>query len=186
MENFKFILSSVFVLALLGLSGYWAFSTMESGSTHVDSQKQIDLEQKNDDLTKEVTKLKKELSLIEIDKELQIQKEKDALDSQIQEPAIVIATPVKTTVSKYQTLINDLQKLVNSKIVLKAKSQGPSVGTVQKFLNIYNNTSSKVDNDYGASTITAVKSFEKAQGFTINGEAGSSEFNKMISWLKSH
>ena len=95
-------------------------------------------------------------------------------------------TTTTTTVSKYQTLINDLQKLVNGNVYLKNKSQGPAVGTVQKFLNIYNKTSTKIDNDYGASTITAVKNFQKAQKLTVDGEVGSGTFKKMISWLKSH
>jgi len=186
MENFKFILSSIFIIALFGFSGYWAFSTMESGSSHVDTQKQKELEQKNLELTQEVAKLNKEISILQLDKEQQALKDKETLAVEIKEPVVVTNTPVVTTVSKNQSLINDLQKLVNSNVYLKLKSQGPSVGTVQKFLNIYNNTSNKVDNDYGSSTVTAVKNFQKAQGLTIDGAAGPNVFKKMISWLKSH
>ncbi|MDE2031162.1 MAG: peptidoglycan-binding protein [Patescibacteria group bacterium] len=67
---------------------------------------------------------------------------------------------------------------------MKLKSTGSRVGTVQNFLNIYNNTSSKVDNDYGASTQKAVMAFQKDQGLSADGQAGSSTFAKMISWLK--
>ena len=79
-----------------------------------------------------------------------------------------------------------LQKLVDGKVYLKNKSQGSAVGTLQKFLNIYNNTLTKVDNDYGASTATDVKAFQKAQGLTQDGEVGPGTFSKMISWLKNH
>jgi len=183
MENFKFTLFSIFILTLLGFSGYWAFSTIESGSTHVDNQKQKKLEQTNEDLTKELTQLKKEISLLN---EEQLHKEQEALSNTIPEPTPVVNnTPTKTTVLKYQSLIDELQKLVNGKVFLKNKSQGPSVGTVQNFLNIYNNTSLKVDNDYGASTVTAVKGFQKAQGLTQDGEVGPGTFQKMINWLKS-
>jgi peptidoglycan hydrolase-like protein with peptidoglycan-binding domain len=185
MENFKFILSSIFIIFLFGFSGYWAFSTMESGSSHVDTQKQKELEQKNLELTQDVAKLNKEISILQLDKEQQALKDKEALNTQIKEP-VVVNTPVVNTVSKYQSLINDLQKLVNSNTNLQLKSQGPSVGTVQKFLNIYNNTSNKIDNDYGTSTVTAVKNFQKAQGLTVDGGAGPNVFKKMISWLKSH
>jgi len=181
MENFKFILFSIFILALLGFAGYWAFSTIESGSTHVDAQKQKELEQKNLELTKEITQLKKEVSLLELEKEQQAQKEQEALANKIPEPT----TPTKIVALKYQSLINDIQKLIDGNIFLKNKSQGPAVGTLQKFLNIYNNTSNKMDNDYGVSTETAVKNFQKAQGLTVDGEAGPSTFLKMISWLKS-
>lgn len=185
MDNFKFLLFSVLVLALFGFSGYWAFSTIETGSTHVDSQKQKDLEIKNEELAKEITELKKELNLLQLDKEVLVQKEKEVLDTKVVEPVVANITEVKTVVSKYQSLINSLQKLVNNNTSLKNKSQGTSVGIVQKFLNIYNNTSNKIDNDYGLSTVNAIKNFQKAEGLTVDGGSGSSVFKKMISWLKS-
>ena len=191
MENFKFILSSIFIITLLGFAGYWAFSTIESGSTHVYNQKQKELEQTNTDLEKQVADLTRQISLLQIAKDEQAQKDQAVLDAQASVP-IVPPTPTntkttttKTPVLKYQSLINDLQKLVNGNIFLKLKSQSPAVGTLQKFLNIYNNTSNKVDNDYGASTVTAIKNFQKAQGLTADGASGPSTYNKMISWLKS-
>lgn len=194
MENFKFILSSIFIMALLGFAGYWAFSTIESGSTHVDKQKQKELEQTNIDLEKQVADLTRQISLLQIAKDEQAQKDQAVLDAQASVP-IVLPTPTniktttptttKTPVLKYQSLINDLQKLVDGNIFLKLKSQGLAVGTLQKFLNIYNNTSNKVDNDYGASTVTAIKNFQKAQGLTADGASGPSTYKKMISWLKS-
>ncbi|PIR68691.1 hypothetical protein COU48_02755 [Candidatus Nomurabacteria bacterium CG10_big_fil_rev_8_21_14_0_10_03_31_7] len=67
---------------------------------------------------------------------------------------------------------------------MKLKSIGTRVGTVQNFLNVYNKTSNKIDNSYGASTQKAVASFQKTQGMTADGEAGPSTFSKMIDWLK--
>lgn len=187
MENFKFILFSILILALLSFAGYWAFSTIESGSTHVDAEKQKELEQKNIELEKQVADLKREISLFQIAKDNQTQKNQEALAITTPEPAVVTnPTPTKTTTSKYQNLINDLQKLIDGNIFLKNKSQGPAVGTLQKFLNIYKNTSNKVDNDYGVSTVTAVKNFQKAQGLTVDGEAGPNTYKKMIGWLTAH
>jgi murein L,D-transpeptidase YcbB/YkuD len=186
MDNFKFTLFSIFILALLGFSGYWAFSTIESGSTHVDSQKQKELKQKNEELTKELAQLKTDYNLLEAEKEAEQQKEQEALANITPDnTATPTSIPTKTTILRYQSLINDLQKLVDGKIYLKNKSQGSAVGTLQKFLNIYNNTSTKVDNDYGASTAMAVKAFQKAEGLTQDGEVGPGTFSKMISWLKS-
>jgi murein L,D-transpeptidase YcbB/YkuD len=186
MENFKFILFSIFILALLGFAGYWAFTTIESGSSHVNIQKQKELEKTNEELNKEMIQLKNELSLLQIDKEQQIQKEKEALFLKDSIPETTkTVTPIKTAVYKYQSLINELQKLIDGNIYLKLKSQGLAVGTIQKFLNTYNKTSNKVDNDYGASTVTAVKNFQKAQGLTSDGETGPNTYKKMISWLKT-
>lgn len=183
MENFKFILFSVITLAVLGFAGYWAFTTIESGSTHIDNQYQKQLRNKNTELEKQVADLTREIDLLQAIKDEQDQKNEENLV--VETPETVAPVSTNTVVLKYQTLINDLQKLVDGNIYLKLKSQGPAVGTVQKFLNLYNKTSNKVDNDYGPSTVTAVKNFQKAQGLTVDGETGPNTYKKMISWLKT-
>ena len=187
MDNFKFMLSSVFIVAILAASGYWAFSTMESGSSHVDIEKQRQLEQQNEELKKEVSQLKKDISLLESDKEQLIQNEKEAQSAVIPETTpIATTTPTKAVATyKYQSLINDLQKMVNNGVNLDSKSKNTYVGTIQKFFNIYNKTSIKIDNDYGSGMVTLVKNFQKAEGLTVDGGAGSNVFKKMISWLKT-
>jgi len=100
------------------------------------------------------------------------------------EPAPVPNKVIAPTVFKYQSLIDELQKLISSNVFLKLKSSGAKVGTVQNFLNIYNNTSNKVDNDYGASTVQMVAAFQKDMGLGADGQAGSNTFSKMIDWLK--
>jgi len=182
MENFKFILSSIFILVLFGLGGYWAFSTIESGSSHVDEQKQKELENENQTLQKEIIDLKSQVNVLQVTNEQQIRQETPI----VKEVEAPLPTKPIPTVSKNQTLVNELQKLVDGNIYLKNKSQGPAVGSVQKFLNIYNNKSAKIDNDYGVTTSTAVKNFQKDQGLTVDGEVGPGTVKKMISWLKSH
>ncbi|MEK7071637.1 MAG: bZIP transcription factor, partial [Patescibacteria group bacterium] len=118
MENFKVVMFSVITLLILLLGGYWAVATMEPGSTHVDKQKQKELEQANEELTKEVEKLKSELRL------LQPTEEPDQIVPKEETPKPVIS-------SKYQSLINDLQKLVDDNVFMKEKSRGTRVGTLQ-------------------------------------------------------
>ena len=184
MENFEFILFSIVILLLLGGTGYWAFSTMESGSTHVFNQTKKKLEQENKALVDEISILKNEISLLKTEKE-ETPTIKEEPIAPVQKVETKTEPQVKTTVLKYQSLINELQKLVDGNIYLKNKSQGVAVGTIQKFLNIYNNTSNRVDNDYGVSTVTAVKNFQKAQGLTVDGGTGPSTYKKMIIWLKT-
>jgi len=184
MENFKFMLFSIFILVVLGFGGYWAFSTMQSGSLHVDIEKQKELEAVNEDLKKEVAFLKRQVDLLQIDQEKQPVVKQEVEVKEVNND--VIAPAPKDTVLKNQSLINELQKLVDGNIYLKNKSQGPAVGSVQKFLNIYNNTSNRVDNDYGVSTGTAVRDFQKDQGLTVDGEIGPGTLKKMISWLKNN
>lgn len=182
MDNFKFILFSILVLGLLGFASYWAFSTIESGSIHVDNQKLEDLENENQKLAKQIADLERTNDLL---------KEEETTLPIVQEPIkeapVVSTTPTTTTPQttyKYQTLINELQKLVDRNVYLKLKSQGADVGTVQKFLVLYG-SSVKVDNDYGATTVTAVKAFQKAEKITADGETGPNTYKKMISWLKT-
>lgn len=185
MENFKSILVLCIILGILALTGYWVFSTLESGSTHVNNQRQNELKSKNEELEKEAFALKQQLDLLKSDEALINN------SNETEAPTIVnIKTPeptkiVKAPVLKYQTLINDLQKLINGNIFMKKGSQGPSVGIIQNFLNIYNNTSNKIDNDYGASTVSLVTKFQKSQKITADGEVGPSTYRKMIDWLKT-
>lgn len=163
----------IIILVLTGLLGYWAIFSIEGGDAHVNKQKQKELEQKNEELLEEVEDLKNEIASL---KAAQVEKV----------PEITPEQPKATTVvsTKHQSLINDLQKLVTDKIYMKEGSRGTRVGTIQTFLNIYNNTSKKVDNDYGASTKADIVKFQKAEGLTADGEAGPSTFSKMIEWLK--
>lgn len=170
MEKLRFILFSIVTLSLLGLFGYWSITTIQSGTEHKTSQKIEQLEEENGNLKTEVVRLTEALRVLEL---------------KVEKPAPVVAKePEPTTVYKHQLLIDELQKLVNAKVFLKLKSKGAAVGTVQKFLNIYNNSSRKVDNDYGESTKNAVAAFQKAVGITADGEAGPGTFGKMIDWLK--
>lgn len=183
MENFKFMLFSIFILVALGFGGYWAFSTIESGSSHVDIQKQKELEIANEDLKKEINALKKQISLLKTEESVVKEDEKIISETPKTDPVVPV---VNNNANANQGLINELQKLVDGNIYLKNKSQGPAVGSVQKFLNLYKNTSNKVDNDYGVTTANVVRIFQKDQGLSVDGEVGPGTLKKMISWLKSH
>lgn len=162
------------------LVGYWAVTTMEPGSFHVDKQKQEQLEKENADLVKEVEKLKSELRLLE--------EEEGPVTPITATPTPTTTTPTTTkpttTISKTQTLINELQKLVDDNIQMKVGSKGTRVGTVQNFLNLYNGTSKRIDNDYGKTMKADVAAFQKKEGLTSDGEAGPTTFKKMIAWLE--
>ncbi|OGI59508.1 hypothetical protein A2814_03170 [Candidatus Nomurabacteria bacterium RIFCSPHIGHO2_01_FULL_38_19] len=177
MESFKFGLFLIVTFSLAGILGYWSVTTLQSGAEHSTLQKVERLEKENENLKQEAEELKSALSLLQ----------REAEDNQQAEPEIAqpeTKQPAPATVSKNQALINELQKLINDNIFLKLKSSGTRVGTAQKFLNIYNKTSNRVDNDYGASTQTAITAFQKAEGLTADGEAGPGTFKKMIDWLK--
>ena len=183
MEKLKFTLFSIVVLTLLGVLGYWAVMTIKSGSEFAATLKIGELQQQNEDLTKQVADLTQQLN----DSQTQLANATPA-PTQSANPPTAPSTPTTTstkpTTYKNQTLITQLQQLIADNISMKLKSSGTRVGTVQNFLNLYNNTSNKIDNDYGASTVKAVALFQKAQGLTADGQAGAGTFGKMVSWLE--
>lgn len=177
MEKLKFIILSAIVIGVIGLLGYWAIMTIEPGNAHFYKEKQEELESKNLALQQEVAELKNELLNLQADQASSA-------------PAPVNPTPTTpapsqpSTSSKNQTLINELQKLITDKVFMKVGSSGTRVGTVQKFLNLYNKTNKTIDNDYGPGMKTDVTNFQKAVGISADGEAGPGTYQKMIDWLK--
>jgi len=175
MENFKFFVTSIIILAILGIAGFWAFATLESGSEHGNKQELKNLENKNEELEKQISVLERELA--------------DLRPGPVKETEETV-TPIKeetrptTVVYKYQSLINELQALITDNVIMKEKSRGTRVGTLQNFLNLYNNTTKRVDNDYGKTTKIDISNFQKAVGLSQTGETGPSTYQKMIDWLK--
>ncbi len=185
MEKFKFVLFWIISLTVVGVLAYWAIVTIQSGTEYVAEQKIKQLEKENKNLEKETVELKSKLAILEKNNPTEVGKESELVASEPKLSTTTSTSPTSgTTVYKNQTLIDELEKLVASNIILKSKSQGASVGTLQRFLNVYNKTSTKVDNDYGAGTADAVKAFQKDQGLSSDGEAGGGTFKKMIDWLK--
>jgi len=164
----------------MALVGYWALFTIEPGNVYVEKQKQKQLEERNQELEEEIAQLKSQLGALEATQEEQ-EEETETITEQ--EPAPK-PEPTPVASSKYQTLINEIQKLIDGNIFMKEKSVGTRVGTIQTFLSLYFKTSKKVDNDYGAGTKADVIKFQKAVGLPADGETGPVTYKKMIEWLK--
>ncbi len=179
METFKFTLFSIVVLSLLTFVGYWGFSSIESGSSHLDNEQFKQYKDENDNLKDKVANLTNEISSLtsKMEEKNQIL---DNLELEIKENT----NSTETVSLKYQSLITLLQKLITDNISMKKGSLGTRVGTVQKFLNLYNKTTNKIDNAYGPTMVSRIKAFQKSQGLTSDGEAGPNTYSKMITWLK--
>lgn len=171
MEKIKSALLLIIFLGIIAAVGYWALFTLEPGSIHVDRQRQEELEEENEELKSEIEGLKSEIRILT--------EEKDAQIAASEEPAVE-----EPTTYKNQSLINEIEKLISDGIIMKEKSQGTRVGTLQNFLNLYNGTSKRVDNDFGAGTKEDLIKFQKGEGITADGEAGPGTYRKMIEWLK--
>lgn len=191
METFKSILFTIIGLGILFFVGLWAFSSIESGSDHVNSQEIKRLKEENQELKNEIAKLTTANSLLTAkdNENTLIENEAPSEQAEVKEEPVKPTTTTTTTTAtktlKYQELIDGLQVLVNKGVILERGNQGPSVGLVQKFLNAYNGTSSRIDNDFGKTTEANVKAYQKAVGMTADGKVGKTTFLKMITWLKS-
>ena len=165
MEKIKSALLLIIFLGIIAAVGYWALFTLEPGSIHVDKQRQEELEKENEDLKSEIESLKSEIRILTEDKEA---------------PVVVQNNRTRDVEN-----INEIGKLISDGIIMREKSQGTRVGTLQNFLNLYNGTSKKIDNDFGAGTKEDLIKFQKGEGITADGEAGPGTYRKMIEWLKA-
>lgn len=185
MEKLKFGLLSIVVLSLLGILGYWAVSTIQSGSEYQATKKIDQLTKENGDLKTQVSTLTDQLSALQSQSANNNTSASDTTqDTGDQTNSNPTVTTTTTTTYKYQSLIDGLQKLSDKNILMKLKSSGTSVGTVQQFLNVYNSTSNKIDNDFGPAMEKAIIAFQKDQGISADGQVGPGTYDKMITWLK--
>ena len=181
----KFGLFTALVLAGFGLLLFWAITSIQTGAENKSEATISALREENEDLKKEVLVLKNNVALLE-EKVAKADVSGTVQGAPVVEEKPKVEKPAPTTKTyKNQALIDELEKLVKANAYLKLGSQGGGVGSVQKFLNVYNKTSNKIDNDYGASTKTAVAAFQKKEGLTADGEVGVGTLKKMIAWLKS-
>jgi seryl-tRNA synthetase len=184
MDNLKFIFTLIIISVLVGVGGYWAVASMQSGSEYVNNQKIKKLETENEELKQALEKLNKELGSTQdkvAEKPAEVVAEVPK-EEKPAEPTKPVATP-KTY--KNQTLINELQSLVNKGVVMEPGDRGPSVGTIQKFFNVYNKTSKKIDNDFGATTKANVIDFQKDEKLSPDGGIGKTTLSRMVTWLKN-
>jgi len=168
METFKAYLLMVGFVGVLGFGGYWAATSLG-----------------------EPTRIA-ETNHIKVIAQTQVSTIQDRTPVETQTPETT--TPVETTTPKttveasgsHTKLIADLEKLITDNVLMKEGSRGTRVGSVQEFLNLYNNTSNGVDNDYGTGTKAKVLAFQKAVSLNADGQSGPDTYKKMIEWLKSN
>jgi len=179
METFKSVIFSILILTIFGAVVFWSVTTLQSGSGFLADQKIKQLQTENDNLKKELKNIPLIQTITEPNQDNNL-----PIVKVVTTPTVTETKPVVTpAVNKNQSLINEIQNLINKKIVIKLKATGTSVGTLQKFLNVYNNTINRIDNDYGKTSQSLMITFQKAQNLTANGEVNVDTFNKMIDWL---
>lgn len=183
MENFKFTIVSCVIVLVVVAVGFLAYMALEKGD-------ESGLKQQVRDLKEQVADQQEQI----IERDRQIAQLSTDLEGVQAAPVAPVETPDEDeednndsgTTSKYASLIAELESLKSKGVVLEPGDSGAAVGTIQKFLNIYNGTSGGIDNDFGPGTRKKVEAFQAKEKMTVDGGVGAGTLSKMISWLKAH
>ncbi len=162
MKSISFTIITLLSIGALGVGGYFALRSLKDPSLYVST----------------TTPRIGDLHRLETDPQSTI----------IETPEVVIADVPKTqpVESEENDLKANIQSLINNKTILKMGSKGIAVGYVQQFMNLYFKKSLKVDNDFGKTLETNVKTFQKAFGVTQTGQIGPATLGKMVDWLNKN
>lgn len=161
MENFKFNLMVVIVFVVLGGVIYWSVSSMNNNvyyTRDIDAQEPVIPE---------------------------IVIEEPPVEEPTEEP-VAPENNNQNTSGEHAELISGIQSLIDNQVYMKSGSQGTRVGVVQQFLNLYFDRDSRVDNDYGPGTASAVREFQQAEGIAADGQTGPETYRRMIEWLRNN
>jgi murein L,D-transpeptidase YcbB/YkuD len=168
METFKANLIIFLFIVLIGWLGYWAVNNIQAKNMSISRDNTIDIgpvvtSGPGVDVTTDISD--------SIATNVKNNQNTDSVDD--------------TKISNNQSLISDLQKLIDDNILMKKGSKGTRVGTIQEFLSVYG-ISISADNDYGDSTVNAVKKFQTDQKLSADGQTGNGTYKKMIEWLQKN
>jgi murein L,D-transpeptidase YcbB/YkuD len=171
----------VLILAIIGVGGYFAYTQLNHDFVY-----ENDTIAMNDDTELELNFDPVEDAIADVETT-----DEDSATSTEDEPAVgapggpaETVTPDSNANPEYDELIGRIERLIEDEVFMKVGSRGTRVGTVQEFLNIYNGTDSRIDNDYGNGTKDKVQKFQSAEGLGADGQAGPNTYNAMIDWLK--
>lgn len=169
MNEFKFQLSTIVLVALLAFGAYWAFTNLDTGVRY-----------QRDDII--VSDPETDAVVDEV-----IVQNDDTIDVIVEQEQTDVPDPMPTPSlsEEQQTLLAELEDLIVDDIFMREGSRGTRVGTVQNFLNLYLDTESSVDNQYGPGTRARVRQFQEQEGLSADGLAGPSTYGAMIDVLES-
>ena len=173
MNEFKYQLSQVFFLILLGLVSYWAFAHLDNGVSY--TRDQIVNPEESIPLQPDTM-----VNTIEI-KEPQI-----TTEPEVKKPAKpVLETPVIQSDTESTALIQKLADLAGEGTILSSGTQSDSAKLVQEFLNIYfEDKEVLIDGDFGPGTKKLVREFQVAELNGGDGRVGPNTIKKMIEILE--
>lgn len=171
MNELKYQITQIIFLILLGLGGYWALTSLDSGVSYTRDQIVEDVQV--------ATVPDEQVNAVNNETILVVDETPSESNPESQ------PEPEKPTVSDHQDLIDSLQKLVDDNVSMDSGANGSRVGTVQKFLEIYfSDRTVSIDNDFGPTTKGLVKEFQQKELNGGDGRVGPNTLKAMIEYLK--
>lgn len=183
MENLKFTVTSSIMVLVIAAVGFLAYMALEKGDESGLKQQVRELKAQLALKQDEITELERQVALLSVDLEGQqeiVAEQEEITEEDKQEETI--ETPSNTE----SELLTALKSLKSRGVILEPGDSGSSVGTIQKFLNVYNNTSGGVDNDFGPGTRAKVEDFQSGEGIGVDGGVGPGTLSTMIEWLEDN
>ena len=182
MENLKFTVTSSIMVFVIAAVGFLAYMALEKGDESGLKQQVRELKAQLVEKQEEVTELERQVALLSVDLEGQqeiVAEQEEAAEQQTE-------SSTETSSGSDSELLTALKSLKSRGVVLEPGDSGSSVGTIQKFLNVYNNTSGGVDNDFGPGTRGKVENFQANEGIGVDGGVGPGTLSAMIKWLEEN
>jgi murein L,D-transpeptidase YcbB/YkuD len=184
METFKAYILILGFIGALGFGGYWAATSFTEPVRVVDTNNLNVVAQAPSDSFFLDSDLNTTTNNDETNQNINVSQNENILEPVVAEnPSSVSSGTTTSSNSQHTALIQGLQRLIDDVVIMREGSRGTRVGVVQNFLNIYNNTSNRVDNDYGPGTKNRVQQFQRDQGLNADGQTGPETYRKMIEWL---
>ncbi|MCA9352039.1 peptidoglycan-binding protein [Patescibacteria group bacterium] len=170
MNELKYQITQLVFLVLLGLGGYWALTSLDTGVTYTRDQiVEVQHEQSSDE---QVNAVNNETVLVVED---------EPVDT---EPTTPVVENELTT--SHEELIADLQAMVDAKVSIDSGASGDRVGTVQEFLAVYfSDRTVNIDKDFGPTTKGLVKEFQQKELNGGDGRVGPNTLKAMIEYLEN-
>lgn len=185
MENVKFTITSLIIMLAIGAVGFLAYMALEKGDESGLKQQVRELKAQAIKKDNTITDLERRIAQLSVDLEGQQQ---EVVVEQKTETNVEVRQdiPVKVVTGGNAELLKALQALKTKNVVIEPGNSGPAVGTIQKFLNVYNKTSGGIDNDFGPGTRKKIEAFQAQEKISVDGGVGPGTLSAMISWLSKN
>lgn len=177
MNEFKYQLTQLIFVILLGLGAYWALTHLDGGVSY--TRENIVTEQ-------EVSQAQPDAAANSVGNETPTNTIEPESNSEVEINTITPEeTPVVSSDSNTE-LAAELERLANARVNLDSGDNGAQVATVQKFLDVYfTDRNVTIDSDFGPTTKGLVRDFQQAELNGGDGRIGPNTLKAMVEYLNA-